>query len=234
MILCNHVSKQYVGGSSRIDALNDINLEIESGQRVAIVGKSGSGKSTLLNLLGALDKPSHGQLTVDGKRLDRLTRAAMAQFRLNSIGIIFQSYHLIPQRTAFGNIELPLILLGISPSQRKKRVEGVLERVGLSERKQHLPFQLSGGEQQRVAIARAIVHRPALILADEPTGNLDRETSKMILHLMLDLFCELGTTLVLVTHDPDLAERVCNRNLQMENGKLFESKQSMEADFVNR
>jgi len=234
MILCNQVSKQYVGGSSSIEPFSDINLKIETGQRVAIVGKSGSGKSTLLNLLGALDKPSHGQLTVDGKRLDKLTRAAMSQFRLNSIGIIFQSYHLIPQRTAFGNIELPLILLGIQPSLRKKRVEEVLERVGLSERKQHLPFQLSGGEQQRVAIARAIVHRPALILADEPTGNLDRVTSKMILHLMLELFCELRTTLVLVTHDPDLAERVCNRKFQMENARLVETTQSTEADLVNR
>jgi len=220
MIHCSQVNKEYCCGSVKISAISNLNVEVSAGQRVAVLGRSGSGKSTLLNLLAALDRPTSGQLTIAGQRLDQLSRSNMATFRLRSIGIIFQAFQLVPQRTACENIELPLILMGKSRSVRKQIVGEMLERVGLVNRKNHFPFQLSGGEQQRVAIARAIVHGPKLILADEPTGNLDLATSDSIIELLMELFREKAITVVLVTHDPSLAERICNRVLTMADGKL--------------
>jgi predicted ABC-type transport system involved in lysophospholipase L1 biosynthesis ATPase subunit len=220
MIYAHALTKHFGGGTRPVVALDRLDLQIDAEDRVAILGRSGSGKTTLLNLLAGLDRPTSGQLTVAGHALESLTSAEMASYRRQSIGVIFQSFQLIPQRSAFQNVELPLLLDGVPRSERVRRVRDSLQRVGLSDRATHRPWQLSGGEQQRVAIARAIVGRPSLLLADEPTGNLDSKTADAISSLLLDVIAENKTTLVLITHDPMLAQRCANRVLRMVDGRL--------------
>lgn len=198
--------------------LDDIHLLINRGEAVAIVGPSGSGKSTLLGLLAGLDQPSQGRILLDNIDLTALDEDGRAALRAEKLGFVFQSFQLLPTFTALENVMLPLELVG--QPQARQRAEEVLQRVGLAQRLQHYPSQLSGGEQQRVAIARAFAAQPELLLADEPTGNLDSQTGQRIIELLFELNAEQGTTLVLVTHDRALAER-CERTLELEEGKLL-------------
>ncbi len=220
MIQAESVSRQYVSKRHTVVAVRELNLSVESGERVSIVGRSGSGKSTVLNLLAGLDRPSAGTLTVGGCRLHDLTRDEMAEFRRKTVGMIFQSFQLIPQRTALQNVELPLIIDGVPSAERKRRAGELLQRVGLENRATHFPYEMSGGEQQRVAIARALVHTPAILLADEPTGNLDSSTADEIVALLCELCDESQVTFLLVTHDEPLARRLGTRRLTMADGVL--------------
>lgn len=222
MIRAFQLTRSYRLGQSSIDAIANVSLEVPQGEKIAILGRSGSGKSTLLNLLSGLDRPTAGTLTVDDQRLDQLNRIEMAEYRLKTTGVIFQSFQLIPQRTAFQNVELPLILSGMLPSQRRQIVDEWLSKVGLLPRRDHLPYQLSGGEQQRVAIARALVNRPKVILADEPTGNLDSATAAEIMELLMSLCRDSGATSMIVTHDPQIAKKYSERQFQMQDGYLTE------------
>ena len=222
MITAQHLCKTYESNSNSVRALDDLNLKIDSGEKVAIVGRSGSGKTTLLNMLSGLDRPTSGTLSVDGQDLAQLSPAQAADYRMNSIGVIFQSFQLIPQRTAAQNIELPLIIAGVSSAERKRSVQRAITEVGLENRANHMPFQLSGGEQQRVAIGRALVKQPAVLLADEPTGNLDSKTATQIMDLVSQISDQHSLTLVLVTHDLELAKTYTQRQLTMNDGKLSE------------
>ncbi len=222
MIRASQLTRSYQLGQSCIDAVAGITLAVQQGEKIAIIGRSGSGKSTLLNLLAGLDRPTAGTLTVHDKRLDQLSRIQMAEYRLRTIGVIFQAFQLIPQRTAFQNVELPLILGGVSPGERRRVADEWLSKVGLLPRRDHLPYQLSGGEQQRVAIARALVHNPKVILADEPTGNLDSTTAAEIMQLLMTLCRESGTTSVIVTHDAQVAKTCSERQFRMQDGCLTE------------
>ena len=222
MINAEHLCKIYESHSNSVHALDDLNLKIESGEKVAIVGRSGSGKTTLLNMLSGLDRPTSGHLTVDGHDLAKLNPAQAANYRMNSIGVIFQSFQLIPHRTAAQNIELPLIIAGVSATERKQAVQRAITEVGLKDRANHMPFQLSGGEQQRVAIGRALVKQPAVLLADEPTGNLDSKTATQIMDLVTRVSDQHSLTLVLVSHDLELVKTYTQRQLTMDDGKLVE------------
>ncbi len=219
MIRLQGLSMHYTLGASRIDVLRDVDLSVPAGQTVAVTGPSGSGKTSLLLLLAGLERPAAGQVWLDGLRLDTLGRDALADLRRDRIGIIFQSFHLLPSLTALDNAALPLQIAGRRDALPQARA--LLERVGLGARLHHYPSQLSGGEQQRVAIARALVHRPAVLLADEPTGNLDDHTGEKVRELLFELQRDIGTTLVLVTHDPDFAAR-CDRVLRLHEGRLVE------------
>ena len=203
----------------RLDVLTDVNLEVDDGDTVAIVGPSGSGKTTLLVLLAGLEPPAEGSVELDGRALDELDEDALADLRRDQIGIVFQSFHLVPSLTALGNVALPLEIAGATDTRARARV--MLDRVGLAGREDHYPRQLSGGEQQRVAIARALVHAPKLLLADEPTGNLDLRTGEKIIDLLFELNADSGSTLVLVTHDEAIARR-CQRVVRLHQGKLIE------------
>ena len=220
MIGLRNVQMSYPVEQSRITVLNDVNLEISAGESVAVIGPSGSGKTTLLLLLAGLDHPDAGSIEIQGTRLDTQSADELANLRRDRMGIVFQSFHLIPSLTALGNVMLPLEIAGATDSESRAR--DMLERVGLEHREAHYPTQLSGGEQQRVAIARALVHTPPLILADEPTGNLDKETGQAISDLLFELHDSLGSTLVLVTHDVALASR-CDRQLRLDGGSLVEA-----------
>ena len=222
MITAQHLCKIYESNSNSVRALDDLNLKIDSGEKVAIVGRSGSGKTTLLNMLSGLDRPTSGTLSVDGQDLAQLSQAQSADYRMNSIGVIFQSFQLIPQRTAAQNIELPLIIAGVSSAERKQSVQRAIAEVGLENRANHMPFQLSGGEQQRVAIGRALVKQPAVLLADDPTGNLDSKTATQIMDLISQISNQHSLTLVLVTHDLELAKTYTQRQLTMDDGRLAE------------
>ena len=222
MISANSVNRSYGTGESQFHAVRDLELEIAAGERVSIIGRSGSGKSTLLNLLAGLDQPSSGTLTVDSSKLHELSRRQMADYRLSTIGIIFQSFQLIPQRTALQNVELPLIMKGVASAERRQRATEWLQKVGLEPRSGHFPYQMSGGEQQRVAIARALVNEPRILLADEPTGNLDSATTEEVVNLLTALCDESDVTFILVTHDEPLADRFGHRKLQMADGILSE------------
>jgi len=200
-----------------------VSFEVDTGEFFGIVGTSGSGKTTLLNLIGGLDTPSSGHLDVMGHRLDALDRQGLALFRRHTVGIVFQAFHLLPAQSAFGNVELPLLLQNVSRAERKPRVEVALEQVGLNRRLDHLPSELSGGEQQRVAIARALAKQPKLLLADEPTGNLDSRTSREILDLMRRLNRDYGLTVVLVSHDEAAVRENANRVLRLEDGRIVDS-----------
>lgn len=189
------------------------------GETISIIGPSGAGKTTLLMALSGLERASSGQVTIAGTRLDRLNEDALARFRRQQVGIVFQSFHLVPTMTALENVALPLEFSGVADAL--PRAQAALTATGLSKRAAHFPGQLSGGEQQRVALARAFVAAPALILADEPTGNLDRETGQLVMDLLFNLQRERGTTLILVTHDPALAQR-CSRSIHMADGKLLD------------
>jgi putative ABC transport system ATP-binding protein len=215
------VTKEYRKGGQKITPLRGVSLDVERGDFVSLMGASGSGKSTLLNLIAGIDRPSAGQVVVDGQDITRLSRARLAHWRAAHVGYVFQLYNLIPVLTAYENVELPLLLLPLSRAERRKRVEVALEAVGLSDRADHYPRQLSGGQEQRVGIARAIVADPAIVVADEPTGDLDAGMTEQVLHLLQRLNAELGTTLVLVTHDPRAAA-AARRRLRLEKGELLE------------
>jgi putative ABC transport system ATP-binding protein len=201
------VSKSYERAGERLVILDKLSMQVPKGQFVALMGPSGSGKSTLLNLIAGLDRPSSGTITCSGRRIDSMTDGQLAQWRASAVGFVFQSYNLIPVLTAAENVELPLLLSRLPRAERGKRAETALRVVGLAERAKHYPRQLSGGQEQRVAIARAIVNDPQLIVADEPTGDLDRKAADEILDLLGRLTRELGKTIVMVTHDPAAAER---------------------------
>lgn len=220
MISLQRVAMQYRMAGESIDVLKALDLEVKDRERVAIVGPSGSGKTTLLLVLTGLEQPTEGEVRINDRSLAALNRDERADLRRDTIGIVFQSFHLIPSLTAEENVALPLDIAGQADSARRARE--MLARVGLGERGRHYPAQLSGGEQQRVAIARALVHEPALLVADEPTGNLDERTGEGIIELLFSLNSESGTTLVLVTHDSHLAAR-CDRSLRLENGQLHET-----------
>jgi ABC-type lipoprotein export system ATPase subunit len=220
LIRLHDVSRTYGNASAPVSALRGVSLTIRRGERVALLGKSGSGKSTLLNLLGGLDRPTTGAIEVDGRDLARLSPRQLADHRLRTVGIIFQSFNLIASRTALQNVELPMLFSGVGPRQRLEQARSALEAVGLKERVHHRPSELSGGEGQRVAIARALVNQPAIVLADEPTGNLDSATASAVMALLLGHVATRTATLVLVTHDEELARRSADRILWLRDGQL--------------
>ncbi|MFO0968139.1 MAG: ABC transporter ATP-binding protein [Gemmataceae bacterium] len=215
------VHKYFTRGSEQIDVLNNLNLEVQPGEFLGLMGPSGSGKTTLLNLIAGLDKPSSGSVRIGDSVISEMSEGELARWRTRNIGFIFQFYHLLPVLTAYENVELPLLLLPLSPGQRRTQVLTALELVGLSDRMHHRPGQLSGGQQQRVGIARAIVTDPTLIVADEPTGDLDSRSAEEILNLMGELQKGLSKTILLVTHDPRAAARA-QRVLHLEKGQLLE------------
>jgi ABC-type lipoprotein export system ATPase subunit len=214
------VVKSYGTAAAPVMALRGINLKIARGERIALLGKSGSGKSTLLNLIGGLDRPTSGSLAVAGKDLGKMSATELAQYRLATVGMIFQSFNLIASRTALQNVELPMIFAGRTPKERREAACHALEAVGLPHRLTHRPAELSGGEHQRVAIARALVNRPSLLLADEPTGNLDSATADQVVTLLSDHVRNHGCTLILVTHEDELARRLTDRVVQIKDGLL--------------
>ncbi len=219
MINLKQINRFFQVGDQEVHALNNIDLNIEPGTYVSIMGPSGSGKSTLLNILGLLDRPDTGQYLLDGINVTSMTDAEQAYTRRNKIGFVFQFFHLIPRLTARENVELPLLLAGVPPAERKSGVDNVLAAMGLTDRVHHRPEQLSGGQRQRVAIARATIMKPALLLADEPTGNLDRASGKEVIDILEGLN-EKGITLAIVTHDPELGERA-SRRIHMLDGKIL-------------
>ena len=220
------LTKTYRMGGDVVRALDGVDLQIERGELVAIIGASGSGKSTLMNLLGCLDTPSSGTYRLDGIPVEELGDEELAEVRNRHIGFVFQSFHLLARQSALDNVVLPLVYRRRDPlpaDERRARARAVLERVGLADRMHHKPTELSGGQRQRVAIARALVNDPALLFADEPTGNLDSKTSEEILALLVELNRKLGRTVVVVTHEPDVARR-CDRTVQLKDGRvLFDS-----------
>ncbi len=207
IVTIKNLSKSYRRGSQIIPVLNNISFDIDDGEFLALMGPSGSGKSTLLNLIAGIDKPDSGAIIVGGTDITFLSEAELAQWRASNVGFIFQFYNLIPVLTAFENVELPLLLTSLSRRERREHVEMALQVVNLSDRMDHYPGQLSGGQQQRVAIARAVVPDPAILVADEPTGDLDKTSAREILELMERLVHELGKTIIMVTHDPRAAEK---------------------------
>jgi len=225
LISIRGLDKKYVRGSEEIDVLRGLNLDVERGDFVAFMGPSGSGKTTLLNLLGGLDVPSAGSISVAGDEITRLSGKRLTAWRARHVGFIFQMYNLIPVLTAFRNVELPLLLTPLGKAERKRNVETALRLVGLEDRAQHYPRQLSGGQQQRVAIARAIVADPTFLLCDEPTGDLDRKSADEILALIEALVRDHGKTVLMVTHDPRAAERA-RVTLHLEKGTLVEAQEA--------
>ncbi|KPK87850.1 MAG: hypothetical protein AMS27_01195 [Bacteroides sp. SM23_62_1] len=222
IIQTQDLSKIYEKGKIKVPALRDITFSVTSGQYVGIVGKSGSGKSTLLNLIGGLDRPTNGQIIFKDRDLARLDRYELALHRRFSVGMIFQSFNLVPSLSALDNVILPLIFSGTNKKKRKTRGLEILEQVGLEHRKNHYPGELSGGEAQRVAIARALVNDPCVILADEPTGNLDSQTSEEIVKLLVDLHKNKGLTVLMVTHDQETARRISGMVIQLKDGMIVE------------
>ncbi len=218
MIRLTAISRVFQMGDQEVRALNDINLEIASGEYVSIMGPSGSGKSTLLNVVGLLDRPNSGSYELDGSNVTALSETEQARVRREKIGFVFQSFHLIPRLTAAENIELPLILEGVAPADRKARVEVTLDAFELRDRAHHRPSELSGGQRQRVAIARATILKPTALLADEPTGNLDHRTGAEVVAL-LEALHHAGTTLIVVTHDRELGARA-HRHISMRDGEI--------------
>jgi putative ABC transport system ATP-binding protein len=222
LIRCRNVTKHYRKGSNLVIPLEGLDLDIPRGDFLALMGPSGSGKTTLLNLLSGIDQPTSGTIEVDGAPVHALSRTRLAAWRARQVGYIFQLYHLVPVLTAFENVELPLLLNDLSRRDRRERVEAVLALVGLADRMHHFPRELSGGQEQRVAIARALVADPPLLVADEPTGDLDRQAADAVLGLLRELAGTQGKTVVMVTHDPKAAEAAA-RVLHLEKGRLLEA-----------
>ena len=221
LVSIRDLHKAYRRGTETVDVLHGLDLDIEAGDFAALMGPSGSGKTTLLNLIGGLDSPTSGAIEVAGQRIDRMTGGQLAQWRSRSVGFVFQFYNLMPTLTAQRNVELPLLLAPLSAAQRKRNAGIALELVGLEDRGRHRPGELSGGQQQRVAIARAIVSDPTLLICDEPTGDLDRQSAEEILVLLQRLNREHGKTIIMVTHDPKAAEYATN-TLHLDKGTLAE------------
>ncbi len=221
LVQIRNISKVYERGRQKVEVLHHIDLDITQGDFLALMGPSGSGKTTLLNLIGGLDSPSEGSITVDGVRIDQLGQSALAKWRASNVGFVFQFYNLLPMLSAQRNVELPLLLTKLSTAQRRKNAGVALQLVGLSDRAMHKPTELSGGQQQRVAIARALVSDPSLLVCDEPTGDLDRQSAEEVLGLLQMLNREHGKTIVMVTHDPKAAERATHI-LHLDKGTLVE------------
>jgi putative ABC transport system ATP-binding protein len=221
IVQCKEVVKYFQRGGERIDVLHHLNLNVAEGEFVALMGPSGSGKTTLLNMIAGLDTPSEGDIWVGDDLVSRMNEEQLSRWRTRSIGFVFQFYHLLPVLTAYENVEMPLLLLPLSSAERHRQVYTAMELVGLTDRMYHRPGQLSGGQQQRVGIARALVTDPTLIVADEPTGDLDSKSADEILSLMQELPRSLGKTIIMVTHDPHAAERA-QRLVKLEKGRLVE------------
>jgi putative ABC transport system ATP-binding protein len=215
------VSKHYTRGKQNVAVLEHFDLQIGQGEFVAIMGPSGSGKTTLLNLIGGLDRPSSGQVSVAGERLDQLSGSGLSRWRARHVGIIFQFYNLLPTLSAERNVELPLLLTSLSGAERRRKVAAALQLVGLADRAKHKPGELSGGQQQRIAIARALIADPTILICDEPTGDLDRHTAEEILGLLQTLNRQYGKTIIMVTHDPKAAS-YASRQLQVDKGQLVD------------
>ena len=222
VLRASHVAKTYEEGGLRTDVLSDVSFELKRGQTMAIVGASGSGKSTLLHIIGGLDTSSAGEVEVEGRLLSTLSDAERGRVRNRSLGFIYQFHHLLPEFTALENVCMPLLIRGTAIADAQRQSAALLERVGLGKRLQHKPSELSGGERQRCAVARALVTRPACVLGDEPTGNLDEDNAAQVYGLMLELNQEIGTSFILVTHDTRLAARM-DRTLVLHNGVLQEA-----------
>lgn len=221
VLRCQQLTKRFVDGEQLVDVLHDVSFELQRGDMMAIIGSSGSGKSTLLHILGSLDTPTDGEVWVSGQSLNTLKGAQRARFRNRTLGFVYQFHHLLGEFSALENVAMPLLVAGVRPKQAEQKARLMLEQVGLAHRAEHPPAKLSGGERQRVAIARALVNEPDLVLADEPTGNLDEETAETIYALMLDLNQRLSTSFIVVTHDQLLAARL-PRQATLHNGQLVE------------
>ncbi len=226
LIEVRDLSKAYTRGKQTVEVLHHIDLDVQQGDFLALMGPSGSGKTTLLNLMGGLDAPSGGSITVGGERIDRLSGAALARWRASRVGFVFQFYNLMPTLSAQKNVELPLLLTKLSAAERRKRAAIALQLVGLADRATHKPTELSGGQQQRVSIARAIVSDPTLLVCDEPTGDLDRQSAEDVLTLLQALNREHGKTIVMVTHDPRAAARA-SRTLHLDKGTLVSEAEAL-------
>ena len=226
------LTKVFGKGESRVEALVGMDLDVEEGEWVSVVGTSGSGKSTLMSLLGLLDTPTSGSYSLNGRDASHLKGGELARARRELIGFVFQSYNLLPRQTALSNVELPLVYAGVRGAERRRRAQGALERVGLSERTHHKPTELSGGQMQRVAIARALVNEPALVLADEPTGNLDTKSGEGILELFDELKAS-GATIVVVTHDPSVADRG-DWAVELKDGRVLDNRSAKDTAGVAR
>ncbi len=220
VLACSQLCKTFAEGDVALEILQNVDLNVATAERIAVMGASGSGKSTLLHLLGGLDEPTSGDITIAGQSIGDLSPLQLGRLRNRELGFVYQFHHLLPEFTAIENVAMPLLIRGVRPADAREQAIALLERVGLSERTTHKPGELSGGERQRAAVARALVTRPACILADEPTGNLDRQNAEQVFELMMELNRELSTSLLVATHDPLIAERM-DRVVRLEDGRLI-------------